>query len=61
MTRYFTSTLLAFLFSFTLLGGTAFAAPGGIATKFRILEIEGAQRPGEPGLFESLPLKVKPR
>ena len=29
MTRYLTSTLLAFLFSFTLLGGTAFAAPGG--------------------------------
>ena len=29
MTRFFASTLLAFLFSFTLLGGTAFAAPGG--------------------------------
>jgi hypothetical protein len=29
MTRYLTSTLLAFLLSFTLLGGTAFAAPGG--------------------------------
>ena len=29
MIRYLTSTLLAFLFSFTLLGGTAFAAPGG--------------------------------
>lgn len=29
MTRYLTSTLLAFLFSFTLLGGTAFAAPAG--------------------------------
>jgi methylated-DNA-[protein]-cysteine S-methyltransferase len=38
-----------------------FSAPGGIATKFRILEIEGARRPGESGLFESLPLKVKPR
>ena len=29
MTRFITSTLLAFLFSFTLLGGTAFAAAGG--------------------------------
>jgi methylated-DNA-[protein]-cysteine S-methyltransferase len=38
-----------------------FSAPGGVATKFRILEIEGARRPGEPELFESLPLRVKPR
>jgi methylated-DNA-[protein]-cysteine S-methyltransferase len=37
-----------------------FSAPGGVETKFRILEIEGAKRPGEPELFESLPLKVKP-
>jgi methylated-DNA-[protein]-cysteine S-methyltransferase len=37
-----------------------FSAPGGVATKFRILEIEGAKRPGEAGLFESLPLKVRP-
>jgi methylated-DNA-[protein]-cysteine S-methyltransferase len=37
-----------------------FSAPGGVATKFRILEIEGAKRPGEPELFESLPLRVKP-
>jgi methylated-DNA-[protein]-cysteine S-methyltransferase len=37
-----------------------FSAPGGIATKFRILEIEGARRPGEPELFETLPLAVKP-
>jgi hypothetical protein len=29
MTRQLTSTLLAFLCSFALLGGTAFAAPGG--------------------------------
>ena len=29
MNRQLTSTLLAFLFSFTLLGGTAFAAPAG--------------------------------
>jgi len=37
-----------------------FSAPGGVATKFRILEIEGARRLGEPELFESLPLRVKP-
>jgi methylated-DNA-[protein]-cysteine S-methyltransferase len=38
-----------------------FSAPGGVATKFKILEIEGAKRPGEPELFETLPLRVKPR
>jgi methylated-DNA-[protein]-cysteine S-methyltransferase len=38
-----------------------FSAPGGITTKFRMLEIERARRPNEPALFESLPLKVKPR
>lgn len=37
-----------------------FSAPGGVATKFRMLEIEGARRPGEAGLFEALPLAVKP-
>jgi methylated-DNA-[protein]-cysteine S-methyltransferase len=37
-----------------------FSAPGGTATKFRMLEIEGARRPGEPELFEQLPLAVKP-
>jgi methylated-DNA-[protein]-cysteine S-methyltransferase len=37
-----------------------FSAPGGAATKFRMLEIEGARRPGDPELFESLPLAVKP-
>ena len=37
-----------------------FSAPGGAATKFRMLELEGAKRPGDPELFESLPLKVKP-
>jgi methylated-DNA-[protein]-cysteine S-methyltransferase len=41
-------------------GSGGFSAPGGVATKFRILEIEGAKRPGQPELFESLPLKVKP-
>ena len=29
MTRQFTSTLLALLLTFSLMGGTAFAAPGG--------------------------------
>jgi methylated-DNA-[protein]-cysteine S-methyltransferase len=37
-----------------------FSAPGGTATKFRILAIEGARRPGEPELFDTLPLAVKP-
>ena len=38
-----------------------FSAPGGVDTKFRMLEIEGARRPGETGLFDALPLAVKPR
>jgi methylated-DNA-[protein]-cysteine S-methyltransferase len=38
-----------------------FSAPGGTVTKFRMLEIEGAKRPGDPELFEALPLAVKPR
>lgn len=37
-----------------------FSAPGGTTTKFRMLAIEGAKRPGEPELFESLPLAVRP-
>ena len=37
-----------------------FSAPGGTATKFKMLEIEGARRPGDPELFEELPLAVKP-
>jgi methylated-DNA-[protein]-cysteine S-methyltransferase len=38
-----------------------FSAPGGVATKFRILDIEGARLPGEAaGLFHALPLAVKP-
>jgi len=37
-----------------------FSAPGGVETKFRILEIEGARRAGEGGLFDTLPMKVKP-
>jgi methylated-DNA-[protein]-cysteine S-methyltransferase len=38
-----------------------FSAPGGVATKFRMLEIEHARRGDDGGLFESLPLAVKPR
>lgn len=37
-----------------------FSAPGGLETKFRLLEIEGARRPDEARLFEHLPLAVKP-
>jgi methylated-DNA-[protein]-cysteine S-methyltransferase len=37
-----------------------FSAPGGVATKFRILEIEGARRAAEPELFDSLPMRVSP-
>lgn len=37
-----------------------FSAPGGISTKFRILQIEKAQREGDAGLFGALPLAVKP-
>ncbi|MEM8957059.1 MAG: methylated-DNA--[protein]-cysteine S-methyltransferase [Pseudomonadota bacterium] len=40
---------------------TGFSAPGGVETKLRMLEIEGAQLGGGPGLFEDLPLAVKPR
>jgi methylated-DNA-[protein]-cysteine S-methyltransferase len=37
-----------------------FSAPGGTATKFRMLAIEGARREDDSGLFETLPLAVKP-
>ncbi|HMC91172.1 MAG TPA: methylated-DNA--[protein]-cysteine S-methyltransferase [Allosphingosinicella sp.] len=38
-----------------------FSAPGGVATKFRILEIERAKLPGEgASLFGELPLAVRP-
>jgi len=37
-----------------------FSAPGGVGTKFRILQIEKAVRPAEPSLFDSLPLAVRP-
>jgi methylated-DNA-[protein]-cysteine S-methyltransferase len=36
-----------------------FSAPGGVATKFRMLQIEGAMRE-EATLFDSLPLAVRP-
>jgi len=38
-----------------------FSAPGGTGTKFRMLEIEGARRPDDGGLFGALPLAVKPK
>jgi methylated-DNA-[protein]-cysteine S-methyltransferase len=38
-----------------------FSAPGGVSTKFRMLEIERARRESDGGLFETLPLAVKPR
>jgi methylated-DNA-[protein]-cysteine S-methyltransferase len=37
-----------------------FSAPGGTATKFRMLAIEGARRAGAPEVFDTLPLAVKP-
>jgi len=40
------------------LGG--FSAAGGVATKVRLLEIEGAQVGEAPTLFDSLPLAAKP-
>lgn len=37
-----------------------FSAPGGVATKLRLLSIEGAE-PGGPGLFDRLPLAAPQR
>ena len=37
-----------------------FSAPGGVSTKFRMLEIERARRSDDGGLFDALPLAVKP-
>jgi methylated-DNA-[protein]-cysteine S-methyltransferase len=37
-----------------------FSAPGGTTTKLRMLEIEGARRGADPGLFEKLPWAMKP-
>lgn len=39
---------------------TGFSAAGGVATKLRMLTIEGAQLGGEPGLFDDLPLATRP-
>jgi methylated-DNA-[protein]-cysteine S-methyltransferase len=38
-----------------------FSANGGIATKLRLLSIEGAQTSSAPPLFEKLPLVAPPR
>ncbi|MGI9170215.1 MAG: methylated-DNA--[protein]-cysteine S-methyltransferase, partial [Caulobacteraceae bacterium] len=37
-----------------------FSARGGVATKARLLSIEGARTDPDPLLFESLPIPVKP-
>jgi len=44
-------------------GGKAggFSAPGGLATKARLLSIERARTSDEPVLFDSLPIAVRPR
>jgi methylated-DNA-[protein]-cysteine S-methyltransferase len=38
-----------------------FSATGGITTKLKLLEIEGAQVGEAPTLFDSLPLMAGPR
>jgi methylated-DNA-[protein]-cysteine S-methyltransferase len=38
-----------------------FSAAGGVTTKLRLLEIEGAQVGNAPTLFDSLPLSARPR
>lgn len=40
---------------------TGFSAAGGVATKLRMLAIEGAQVGETPGLFDDLPLAAKPQ
>ncbi len=42
-------------------GGKAggFSAHGGVATKARLLSIEGARTSGEPTLFENLPITIR--
>jgi len=37
-----------------------FSAPGGVATKLRLLSIEGAKTGDAPTLFEDLPLSARP-
>lgn len=39
---------------------TGFSAPGGVNTKLKMLEIEGAAVGGHGGLFNDLPLAVRP-
>jgi methylated-DNA-[protein]-cysteine S-methyltransferase len=39
---------------------TGFSAPGGLATKLKLLEIEGARLAEPPSLFGELPLEVAP-
>ncbi len=38
---------------------TGFSAPGGVKTKLKMLEIEGARIGSGPGLFEDLPFSMK--
>ena len=38
-----------------------FSAPGGVETKLKMLQIEGAEVGETPTLFDALPLAVKPR
>ena len=38
-----------------------FSAPGGVDTKLKMLAIERARTSTAPGLFDDLPLSVKPR
>ena len=40
---------------------TGFSAAGGVATKLKMLEIEGARIGSAPGLFDDLPLATKRR
>lgn len=40
---------------------TGFSAAGGVATKLRMLAIEGAEVGDAPGLFDDLPLATKPQ
>jgi methylated-DNA-[protein]-cysteine S-methyltransferase len=40
---------------------TGFSAAGGVATKLRMLAIEGAELDGAPRLFDDLPLAARPR
>ena len=41
-------------------GSGGFSAPGGVSTKLKMLEMEGARRSQEPELFDRLPWMAKP-